>query len=145
MQANFYANMRTTFGISSLDVDDAQVDTFRKLIGYLIEKFPDAQFQLLDSNKDLRPDVPVYVDGRNPRLSPLGIDTPLKPDSVVSFFSPISSGRMNVEVLREPNFRNDSAQGGIPAAEDGGGVFRGNEQGLLPADAGNDGLLFHMR
>lgn len=104
MQANFYANMRTTFGISSLDVDDAQVDTFRKLIGYLIEKFPDAQFQLLDSNKDLRPDVPVYVDGRNPRLSPLGIDTPLKPDSVVSFFSPISSGRMNVEVLREPNF-----------------------------------------
>jgi hypothetical protein len=58
----------------------------------------------LDSNNELRQDVPVYVDGRNPRLAPVGIDTPLKTDSVISFFSPISSGRMNVEVLREPNF-----------------------------------------
>jgi len=52
--------------------------------------------------------VPVYVNGRNPRLTPTGIDTPLESDSVVSFFSPISSGRMNVEVLREPNFRKGS-------------------------------------
>ena len=103
MQAKFYANMRTIVGISTLDVDDARVDTFRKLVAFLIEQFPEARFHLLDSNDDLRKDVPVYVDGRNPRLSPTGIDTPLKPDSVVSFFSPISSGRMNVEVLREPN------------------------------------------
>jgi molybdopterin converting factor small subunit len=104
MQARFYANMRTVIGISSFEVDDARVDTFRKLVAYLIDKFPEAKPHLLDSNDDLRQDVPVYVDGRNPRLSPLGIDTPLMPDVVVSFFSPISSGRMNVEVLREPNF-----------------------------------------
>ena len=103
MQARFYANMRTIFGMSSLRVEDAQVDTFRKLIVFLIEKFPEAKFHLLDANENLRQDVPVYVDGRNPRLLHKGIDTPLKPDSVVSFFSPISSGRMNVEVLREPN------------------------------------------
>ena len=105
MQAKFYANMRTIIGISSLDVTDARVDTFRKLIDHLIERFPDTRQHLLDSNNDLRQDVPVFVDGRNPRLPALGIDTPLNPDSVVSFFSPISSGRMNVEVLREPNFR----------------------------------------
>jgi molybdopterin converting factor small subunit len=103
MQARFYANMRTVLGLSSLDVDDARVDTFRKLIFHLIEKYPDVQPHLLDSNNELRQDVPVYVDGRNPRLSPLGIDTPLNPDSVISFFSPLSSGRMNVEVLRGPN------------------------------------------
>lgn len=103
MQAKFYANMRTIIGISSLEVDDTRVDTFRKLVAHLIEKFPDARQHFLDSNNDLRKDVPAYVDGRNPRLSPLGIDTPLDPGSVVSFFSPISSGRMNVEVLREPN------------------------------------------
>ena len=108
MQAKFYANMRTIMGIPSMDVDDTRVDTFRKLVAHLIEKFPEAKQHLLDSNDDLRQDVPVYVDGRNPRLSPAGIDTPLKPDSVVSFFSPISSGRMNVEVLREPNFRKRS-------------------------------------
>jgi len=104
MEARFYANMRTILGTPSLEVDDARVDTFRKLVAFLIEKFPEARQHLLDTNNDLRQDVPVYVDGRNPRLSPLGIDTPLNPDSVVSFFSPISSGRMNVEVLREPNF-----------------------------------------
>lgn len=104
MEARFYANMRTIIGTSSLSVGDTRVDTFRKLVAFLIERFPDAKDHLLDSNGDLRQDVPVYVDGRNPRLASLGIDTPLKPDSIVSFFSPISSGRMNVEVLREPNF-----------------------------------------
>jgi len=110
MEARFYANMRTVVGISSLNVEDTGVDTFRKLIAFLIEKFPEAKFHLLDSNDELRPDVPVYVDGRNPRLASTGIDSPLKPDSVVSFFSPISSGRMNVEVLREPNFRKRSSK-----------------------------------
>ena len=105
MLVRFYANMRTVIGTTSLDVNDAHVDTFRKLVDYLIEKYPDTRPHLLDSDDKLRQDVPVYVDGRNPRLPALGIDTPLNPDSIVSFFSPISSGRMNVEVLREPNFR----------------------------------------
>lgn len=96
--------MRTIVGISSLDVDNARVDTFRSLIVFLTEKFPDAKPHLFESNGELRKDVPVFVDGRNPRLLTAGIDTPLKPDAVVSFFSPISSGRMNVDVLREPNF-----------------------------------------
>ncbi len=108
MQLRFYANMRTVIGKPSLDVDDAQVDTFRKLVARLVEQYPETRFHLLDSNEDLRQDVPVYVDGRNPRLTQGGIDTPLKPDSIVSFFSPISSGKMNVEVLREPNFRKRS-------------------------------------
>ena len=103
MQIRFYANMRTVIGTSSLNVEDAGVDTFRKLIAFLIKKFPETKFHLLDANDDLRQDVPVYVDGRNPRLLTAGIDTPLKPDSVISFFSPLSSGRMNVEVLRDPN------------------------------------------
>jgi molybdopterin converting factor small subunit len=108
MQARFYANMRALIGTSSLNVEDDNVDSFRKLVVYLIEKYPEIEFHLLDSNGNLRQDVPVYVDGRNPRLMPTGIDAPLNPDSVVSFFSPIASGRMNVEVLREPTFRNRS-------------------------------------
>lgn len=96
--------MRTVIGMSSLTIEDAQVNTFRKLVALLVKKFPESKFHLLDADDVLRRDVPVYVDGRNPRLSPAGIDTPLKPDSIVSFFSPISSGRMNVEVLRKPSF-----------------------------------------
>lgn len=102
MQMRFYANMRTLIGMSSLIVEDDKIDTFRKLIAFLINKFPESKFHLLDDKENLRQDVPVYVDGRNPRLSILGIDTPLNSDSIVSFFSPISSGRMNVEALRDP-------------------------------------------
>lgn len=104
MQLRFYANMRTTIGKSALEIENAGVDTFRKLMALLVEKYPETAFHLLDEHGELRPDVPVYVDGRNPRLRAEGIDAPLQPDSIISFFSPISSGRMNVEVLREPTF-----------------------------------------
>jgi hypothetical protein len=50
------------------------------------------------------PDVPIFVNGRNPRLETLGVDMPLRADDVISMFSPISSGKMNVEVMREPAF-----------------------------------------
>lgn len=104
MQLRFYANMRTVIGEPSMEVTDARLDTFRKLVNFLIDKYPEAAFHLLDENNDLRKDAPVYVDGRNPRLLKDGIDTSLARETVVSFFSPISSGRMNVEVLREPTF-----------------------------------------
>ncbi|MBE0680657.1 MAG: MoaD/ThiS family protein [Anaerolineales bacterium] len=104
MQLRFYANMRTTVGMASLEISDREIDSFRRLMSLLVEQYPETAFHLLDARGDLRPDVPVYVDGRNPRLMKDGIDAPLEPDCVVSFFSPISSGRMNVEVLREPAF-----------------------------------------
>jgi len=104
MQLRFYANMRTTVGMPSLEVKAEGITSFRGLLKLLLEKFPDTALHLLDDNGDLRPDVPVYVDGRNPRLPSVGMDVPLNPDSAVSFFSPISSGKLNVEVLREPNF-----------------------------------------
>lgn len=102
MKLCFYANMRTAIGTPSLEIEDESVDTFRKLVACLVDRYPNAVPHLLDENHELRKDVPVYVDGRNPRLLKDGIDTPLDREVVVSFFSPISSGRMNVEVLREP-------------------------------------------
>ena len=100
MQIRFYANMRTTVGRSSLEIS-GDVASFRDLLTLLVGQYPETAFHLLDAHGNLRPDVPVYVDGRNPRLTAAGIDTPLKPDSTVSFFSPISSGKINVEVLRD--------------------------------------------
>ncbi len=104
MQLRFYANMRTIVGMSSLEIEDGQVRTFRKLLAFLVEQYPETALHLLDAEGNLRQDVPVYVDGRNPRLEAVGLDAPLRADSVVSFFSPIASGKMNVEVLREPTF-----------------------------------------
>ena len=110
MRLRFYANMRTVMGTASLDIHDASVDTFRKLLKVLMDAYPDVAFHLFDKFGDLRKDVPVYVDGRNPRLMKDGIDSPLLSESGISFFSPISSGKMNVEVLREPNFRKREAR-----------------------------------
>ena len=107
MKARFYANMRTVIGMSSLEMD-ITLDTPRKLVTFLVAKYPDAKFQLLDEQDNLRSDVPIYVDGRNPRLLKDGIDTLLQADSIVSLFSPIASGRINVEVLREPTLRKRS-------------------------------------
>ncbi|MFM8368063.1 MAG: hypothetical protein ACKOBD_04825 [Chloroflexota bacterium] len=104
MQLRFYANMRTTVGMPLLEINEAGVNSFRKLMALLVEKYPETAFHLLDEQGELRPDVPVYVDGRNPRLRVEGIDAPLQPDTVISFFSPISSGKLNVEVLREPTY-----------------------------------------
>ena len=104
MQLRFYANMRTVIGTPVMDVNDERLDTFRKLLAFLVERYPESAFHLLDENHELRKDAPVFVDGRNPRLLKEGIDSPLPGDAVVSFFSPISSGRMNVEVLRGPSF-----------------------------------------
>jgi molybdopterin converting factor small subunit len=108
MQMRFYANMRTVIGVPVLDVHDENVDTVRKLIDFLVERYPGAASQLLNENHELRKDAPLFVDGRNPRLLADGIDTPLPDSAIISFFSPISSGRMNVEVLRGPAFAKRS-------------------------------------
>jgi molybdopterin converting factor small subunit len=108
MQLRFYANMRNAIGVPVLEVNDDRLDTLRKLLAFLVERYPESAFHLLDENHDLRKDAPVFVDGRNPRLIKEGIDAPLAREAVVSFFSPISSGRMNVEVLREPAFAKRS-------------------------------------
>lgn len=102
MKIRFYANMRTIAGQESFEVADLNGDkTLRSLLNILIEHFPTIQPYLFNSANDLLPDVPIFVNGRNPRLEILGVDMPLNSDDVISMFSPISSGKMNVEVMRD--------------------------------------------
>ena len=105
MKIRFYANMRTIVGQEIFDVVDLNGNkTLRGLLNTLIESFPNIQSYLFNSTNDLLPDVPIFVNGRNPRLEKLGVDMLLGPDDVISMFSPISSGKMNVEVMRDPTF-----------------------------------------
>ncbi len=109
MQVRFYANMRTIVGREFFEVAKIDGDkTLRNLLNILIENFPNIQQYLFNSTNDLLPDVPIFVNGRNPRLEKLGVDMPLGADDVISMFSPISSGKMNVEVMREPTFNERS-------------------------------------
>ncbi len=109
MQVRFYANMQTITGQEVFEVADADGDTtLRDLLNILIKHFPTIEPYLFNPANDLLPDVPIFVNGRNPRLEKLGVDMPLGADDVVSMFSPISSGKMNVEVMREPTFSERS-------------------------------------
>jgi MoaD family protein len=102
MQVRFYANMQTIVGQQTFEVADPNGDkTLRSLLNILIEHFPNIQPYLFNSTNDLLPDVPIFVNGRNPRLEKLSVDMPLGSDDVISMFSPISSGKMNVEVMRD--------------------------------------------
>jgi MoaD family protein len=105
MQVRFYANMRTIVGQEIFEVADLNGDkTLHSLLNILIERFPNIQQYLFNSTNGLLPDVPIFVNGRNPRLEKLGVDMPLGADAIISMFSPISSGKMNVEVMRQPTF-----------------------------------------
>jgi molybdopterin converting factor small subunit len=102
---HFYANLRTLANQPSLDLDTASFSTLRAVLAELTRIYPQMDFHLLDSNGNLRSDVPIFINGRNPRLQSTDIDSIiLKKEDDISIFSPISSGRMNVQVMREPTF-----------------------------------------
>jgi hypothetical protein len=74
--------------------------TLRELLTDLAEQFPELQNIILNEHGRLYADVPIFVNGRNPRLTGSGIQMPLGHDDVITIFSPIASGRMNVEGMR---------------------------------------------
>ena len=102
MKICFYANLRAITKQATINLNDSGVNTFRQLIGRLLESYPDIRPHLLEKNGDIRPDVPIFINGRNPRLERMYFDISLHQDDVISIFSPIASGKMNVEVMRDP-------------------------------------------
>jgi MoaD family protein len=101
MQIRFYANMRALMGREFFDVvDPSGVVTLRDLFIDLVDRFPEIHSQLFNADDNLRQDVPIFVNGRNPRLDG-ALEAPLHAGDVISLFSPISSGKMNVEVMRD--------------------------------------------
>lgn len=97
----FYANLRRRANRPSIQLDSASFPTLRDVLVELIRLFPEMHPDLFEDQGNLRQDLPIFVNGRNPRLHSAGIDGILEEDDVISIFSPIASGRMNVEVLRQ--------------------------------------------
>ena len=110
LRVEFYALLRplSKTGAAEFDLPGA---TLAALLQAIIQQFPEMRPHLLDESENLRREVPIFVNGRNPRLFPDGADQLLPEDCVVSIFSPIASGRMNVEVLRpslfDPKLENE--------------------------------------
>jgi MoaD family protein len=101
MRVEFYGTYRMLAGDSTIEVESDGILTVRELLQKVCARIPALQDALFNEHGDLFAYIPVYVNGRNPRLLENGLNTPLQQDDLLSLFSPISSGRMNVEALTE--------------------------------------------
>ena len=100
MRVNFYGTVRDLTGSETIELDEQDGQSVNQLVQFLAVRHPQLRDVLLDPQNRLYDHVPIFVNGRNPRLFPKGLDTHLENQDVVSLFSAISSGRINVEVLQ---------------------------------------------
>jgi molybdopterin converting factor small subunit len=98
-RVDFYGVYRPIVGAKSIAVDDGL--TVRQALALIVTRFPALGDELLDRAGQLCPWIPLYVNGRNPRLWADGLDQPIGTGDVLSIFSPIASGKINVEDSRK--------------------------------------------
>lgn len=98
MRVEFYGIYRPLVGSKSIEFEDDL--TLRQLLQQIVTRYPALRSELLDEQGQLHPWLPLYVNGRNPRLWADGLDRPIGVAEVVSIFSPIASGKINVEVVK---------------------------------------------
>jgi molybdopterin converting factor small subunit len=92
---DFYGIYRPIVGAESIAVEAGL--SLRQTLDLMVVRFPALRDELLDREGQLYPWIPLYVNGRNPRLWADGLDRPIGADDVLSIFSPIASGKINVE------------------------------------------------
>jgi MoaD family protein len=95
IRVDFYGIYRPIVGTNSIELE-ADL-TVREALALIVARFPALRAELLDREGQLYPWIPLYVNGRNPRLWADGLDRPIGEADVLSIFSPIASGKINVE------------------------------------------------
>lgn len=98
MHVEFYGVYRPIVGAKSIEVEAVNL---RQMLDAVAARYPQLRTELLDEGGRLYPWIPLYVNGRNPRLWADGLDRPIGVAEVVSIFSPIASGKINVEAARK--------------------------------------------
>jgi molybdopterin converting factor small subunit len=99
MRVDFYGIYRPIVGAKSIEVDSGL--SVRQVLELVVTRHPALRQELLDRDGQLYPWIPLYVNGRNPRLWADGLDRPIGAADVLSIFSPIASGKINVEEVNQ--------------------------------------------
>jgi molybdopterin synthase sulfur carrier subunit len=99
MRVDFYGIYRPMVGAKTIEVGAGL--NLRQVLDAVVTRYPLLRAELLDQGGQLYPWIPLYVNGRNPRLFADGLDRPIGAAEVVSIFSPIASGKINVEETRK--------------------------------------------
>jgi len=99
MRVDFYGIFRPIVGVKSIEVENDL--NLRQVLAHIVARYPALRAELLDEQGRLYPWIPLYVNGRNPRLWADGLERPIGAADVVSIFSPIASGKINVEAAQK--------------------------------------------
>ncbi|NTU65993.1 MAG: MoaD/ThiS family protein [Chloroflexi bacterium] len=97
VRVDFYGIYRPMVGGKTIEFELKREATIRDLLEAVVTRFPPLRIELLDRDGQLYPWIPLFVNGRNPRLWAEGLDRPIGAADVLSIFSPIASGKINVE------------------------------------------------
>lgn len=97
MEVHFYGDFRQVVGQKILPYEIDPGVTLLELLLSLSGPYPALRDALLDEHGRLYPNLPIFLNGRNPRLLPEGLRTPLRTTDVLSIFTPFTSGKINVE------------------------------------------------
>ena len=100
MRIEFYGIYRHLIGNKTIGFDLPKNSTVFDALQAVAQRFPALHTELFDQNNALYSYLPLYINGRNPRLLVDGLHTKIESEDVLSIFSPISSGRINVENAR---------------------------------------------
>jgi molybdopterin synthase sulfur carrier subunit len=99
VRVDFYGIYRPIVGTKSIEFEDGL--SVRQVLEAVVTRYPPLRVELLDEHGELYPWVPVFVNGRNPRLWADGLQRPLGAADVLGIFSPIASGKINVEDIKK--------------------------------------------
>jgi len=97
MKIEFYGIYRLSTGEKTVELELSPNATISDALQIITQRFPILKNEMFNQHGDLYPYQPLYINGRNPRLLADGLETVVKSDDVLCIFSPISSGRINVE------------------------------------------------
>jgi MoaD family protein len=101
VRVEFYGTFRLITKVKAIAFEVTPACTIRDILQTVTERFPALKHELFDEHAELYADIPIYMNGRNPRLFADGLDSIIEPEDVLCLFSPISSGRINVENLNQ--------------------------------------------
>jgi MoaD family protein len=103
MKVEIYGIHRLSVGEKTVEVELPQDATVYDALQAVVQRYPSLKTKMFTQRGDLHPYQPIYINGRNPRLLTDGLQTVVRTGDVLSIFSPISSGRINLEDAKRDN------------------------------------------